>query len=117
MLEARFPQNITKFSPRKIHRGAVNTPVFVLPSAPRMIRSDKPGHYPSMMRLGRHRDKQLQNRRLTVYRHRPERQNEILDQTKEVVLEMKTNSIILFLMFLTAAVVFTPASYAQGTCT
>ena len=30
---------------------------------------------------------------------------------------MKTNSIILFLMFLTAAVVFTPASYAQGTCT
>ena len=30
---------------------------------------------------------------------------------------MKTNSLILFLMFLTAAVVFTPASYAQGTCT
>ena len=30
---------------------------------------------------------------------------------------MRTNSIILFLMFLTAAAVLTPASYAQGTCT
>jgi hypothetical protein len=30
---------------------------------------------------------------------------------------MKTNSLIVFLMLMTAAVVFTPAAYAQGSCT
>jgi hypothetical protein len=37
--------------------------------------------------------------------------------TRRRCIEMKMNSIIPFLMLVTAAVVFTPAAYAQGSCT